>query len=327
MRPRFPGAFQAAEIKTQRTGGILMVSSIKQQLIGHMSISGDSQTKLAKLLGVSTAALNQYLNDKYPNPESIESKAQEFFSLQDLAVAVTKAPDYVPTSISQQVYNVISYCHINRCIGSIIGDAGIGKTKGARKYAEDYSETITITATKACKSLKAIYRKIARKLRLSENMNIADMESDIRVKLDGSNKILIIDEAQHLSLGAIDGLRSLNDENDETNLPPIGIVLIGNYELVSKMRGRLEESYSQLRNRIQITRIVSTSDVQEDDIKKLFPVFPEKSPEIKFLYKIAQSKWGIRGATKIFINASNAADISLKGLESMSRFMGIGLAN
>jgi DNA transposition AAA+ family ATPase len=305
-----------------------MTMSIRDRIFQHIKESGKSQTKVAQEIGVSAPMLNQYLSGKYPNPEAVESKAEEFFSLREKAAAIAKAPDYVPTSISQQVYDMISYGHINRCIVSIVGDAGIGKTKGAQKYAADYSEVIFITASKACKSLKDMYRMIARKLRLNENRNLFDMQVDIRAKLDGSNKVLVIDEAQHLSLTAIDGIRYFNDEDGETGLPPIGIVLIGNHELRTKMLGRNEASLAQLFNRIQMQRLLYTNNLLVDDIKKLFPVYVEKSMdnEIKFLHGIAQSRWGVRGAVKIFMNASNASDISLSGLTTMAKYMGIGVA-
>jgi len=304
-----------------------MNEALRERLEEYLKNSSKSQTTLAREIGISGTALSQYLSGKYPTPGSIEPKIEEFFSLKEKADTVTKAPDYAETSISTEVYNTIAYCHVNRCIGAVIGDAGIGKTKGALKYAGDYSEVIYITASKACKSQKNMYRMIARKLRLNENRNILDLYYDIRSKLDGSNKLLIIDETQHLSLTTIDDIRFFNDQSDETDLPPVGIVLIGNNELRTKMMGRYEQSLAQLFNRIQIQRLMSTSHVLIEDIKKLFPVFVEKGAEkeIKFLHGIATSRWGVRGAVKVFLNSSNNGDVSLSGLAAIAKYMGIGL--
>ena len=305
-----------------------MNEKIKLKIQQYIKESGKSQTAVSKEFGVSTAMLSTYLNGTYAgNSETLEGKAEEFFALREKSAAITKAPDYVETSISKQVYDTISYCHINRCIGTIVGDAGIGKTKGAKKYNEDYSEVIFITASKACKSLKDMYRMIARKLRISENRNLFDMQMDIRSKLDGSNKVIVIDEAQHLSLTSIDGIRYFNDE-DESGLEPVGIVLIGNHELRTKMMGKYEHTLAQLFNRVQMQRLIFTSNVLDEDIKKLFPVYVQNNmeKEIKFLHSIAQSRWGIRGAVKVFVNSSNNEDITIKGLETMAKFMGIGIA-
>jgi len=305
-----------------------MSQNFRERILEYIKESGKSQTKVAQEIGVSAPMLNQYLSGKYPNPEAVETKAEEFFKLKDRSSGLIKAPDYVETSISKEVYLTIQYCHVSRCIGVVVGDAGIGKTKAALKYAQDFSEAIYITASKACKSLKDMYRMIARKLRINENRNLFDMQMDIRTKLDGSNKVIIIDEAQHLSLTAIDGIRYFNDEDNENGLQPVGIVLIGNHELRTKMLGKLEQSLAQLYNRIQMQRVMFTGDVLEEDIKKLFPIFEEKSlnEEIKFLHSIAQSRWGIRGAMKLYINASNNENITIKGLKAMAKYMGIGIA-
>jgi DNA transposition AAA+ family ATPase len=306
-----------------------MNQTIRERIIQHLKDSSKSQSKFSKELGVSTAMLSQYLSGTYEgNVETIEGKAAEFFELLEKAAAVVKAPGYVETSVSKEVYSLISYCHVNRCMGIIIGHAGVGKSKGAFKYTTDYSEAIFITATKACKSQKVIYKMIARKLHINENRNVSDLELAIREKLDGSNKIIIIDEAQHMPVSAIDGIRCLNDESPETELPPVGIVFIGNFDLWYKMNGKFEQQYDQVRNRFRMKRFFTTEDVKIEDIKRLFPVYAERDmkKEIEFIHGIAQSRWAIRGAMTVFVNASNNGDISLKGLEAIAKYLGIGIA-
>jgi len=294
-----------------------------EKILNYINESGHSQAKTAQELGVSAPMLNQYLKGKYPNPEAIEDKAYEFFALKEKTAGRISKIEFVETSIASEVYKIISYCHINRCIGAIIGDAGIGKTKTSEKYAKEYSEVIIITATAACNSLKIIYKMIAKRLRLNENRNLFDLQGDIRARLDGSNKLLIIDEAQHLSTNSIDGIRCFNDQESDSDLEPVGIVLIGNHELRHKMSGKNE--LAQLFNRIQMQRCLYTNDVRLDDIKLLFPGLTEKSmsPELKFLHGIAQSKYGIRGAVKIFCNAANNKDNTLPGLQTMAKYMGL----
>lgn len=307
-----------------------MNETMRNKIAQYLKESNKSQNKFAKELGVSGAMLSQYLSNIYEgNPETLEGKAEEFFAVLQKASIGAKAPKYVETSISEEVYSLISYCHASKCMGLIIGHAGVGKSKGAVKYVADYSEAIFITATKACKSQKVIYKMIARKLRINENRSIADLEMDIREKLDGTNKIIIIDEAQHLPVSAIDGIRCLNDENPENDLSPVGIVLIGNFDLWFKMNGKFEQQYDQVCNRFRIKRFFQTQDIKIDDIKKLFPTYSERDMknELEFILGIAQSRWAVRGAMTVFVNAANNGDITLKGLTAMSKYLGIGLDN
>lgn len=306
----------------------MMIEKINQ----YIYESGKSQSKVAQAMGISAPMLSQYLSGKYPNPESVEAKAKEFFSIIEKSASIAKVQNYVDTSVSKQVYDIISYSHSTRSICIVVGDAGIGKTKAAMKYVSDYSEAIYITASKACKGLRDMYKMIARKLKINESCSLYDLQMSIREKLDGSSKLIIIDEAQHLSVPAIDGIRCLNDEYDnenESEIQPVGIVFIGNHELRTKIMGKHEQSLAQLFSRIQMQKLLMTKDVQVSDIELLFPEYLKNGmeKEVKFLHGIAQSRWGVRGAVKVFQNASNNCDISLKGLMQMTKYMGIGLGN
>ena len=82
----------------------------------------------------------------------------------------------------------------------------------------------------------------------------------IREKLEGTNKVIIIDEAQHLKLTALEQIRTLADPNSITGKKGVGIVLIGNTEVYTKMRGKQEARFAQLFSRIKMNRYFSTND-------------------------------------------------------------------
>ena len=105
-----------------------------------------SQAKAAPLMGISQTALSQYRRSMYDNGDisALESKLEEFFKAQDEQDASTEKAlpykpiqDYIPTSISEDVYKLIRYCQLEKGMVIIHGDAGIGKTKGAEKFVRD----------------------------------------------------------------------------------------------------------------------------------------------------------------------------------------------
>ena len=105
-----------------------------------------SQAKAAPLMGISQTALSQYRRSMYDNGDiqALESKLEEFFKAQDEQAASTEKAlpykpiqDYIPTSISEDVYKLIRYCQLEKGMVIIHGDAGIGKTKGAEKFVRD----------------------------------------------------------------------------------------------------------------------------------------------------------------------------------------------
>ncbi|MFT9496341.1 AAA family ATPase [Anaerosolibacter sp.] len=290
-----------------------------RKLEQYIEASGDSQSATAKKIGISPTALSQLLKGKYPNPQTLEKKITEFLDISEQESQIIKRPEFVMTSISKTVLDTISYCHIQKAIGLVYGDAGIGKSEAVKQYEREYSEAIVIRVSKAFTREKSLLKILARKLRVAENKKIEDLYMDCIERLDGSGKLLIIDEAQRLPHSTIELLRDLHDDAQ------VGVVFIGNHQVYSKMHGKGEAAFAQIFSRVGIRKCVLTSHVKIEDIQMLFPEYDEeKEAELKVLHQIAQTKWGIRGAVNLYTNACNNGDTSYKGIVGMAKYMGIG---
>ena len=212
--------------------------ALQERLESYLANSGISQAKLAPKVGISQTALSQYRRSKYDNGDiaELERKLEEFFRTEEAveAAAVKAAPyrptlDYIPTSISEDVYKAIQYCQIERGMVILHGDAGIGKTKGAERFIrENPNAAVYIQATPSSGTLGNILKLLARALRIPETRNKLELQLAIRDKLEGTNKVIIIDEAQHLKLNALEEIRTLSDPNSLTGQRGTGICLIGN---------------------------------------------------------------------------------------------------
>lgn len=310
---------------------------LQQRVERFLADKDVSQAKAAPMMGISQTALSQWRRSMYDkgNVEELENKISEFFRAQDAKEKAEekKIPyqaigEYVPTSISEDVYQLIKYCQLEKGMVVIHGDAGIGKTKGAEKFArENPASTIYIQATPSSGTLKSVLKLLARALKLPESRASLDLIIDIREKLEGTQKVIIIDEAQHLKLMALEEIRTLSDANPITGHTGTGIVLIGNTEVYSRMVGKQEARFAQLFSRVRMNRYYSTQRVSMKDMHKLFPLLSDQNQkkELEFLRGISQSKWGIRGAVNVYNNAVNNEDITYNGLYGMARAMGIGI--
>ena len=296
-----------------------------------------SQAKAAPLMGISQTALSQYRRSMYDNGDisALESKLEEFFKAQDEQDASTEKAlpykpiqDYIPTSISEDVYKLIRYCQLEKGMVIIHGDAGIGKTKGAEKFVRDNpTSSVYIQATPSIGTLGNLLKMLARALRVPESRSKLELALSIREKLEGTNRVIIIDEAQHLQLRALEEIRTWTDPNPITGQQGVGIALIGNTETYTRMVGKQEARFAQLFSRIRMNRFYSTYKVTAEDVKALFPKLAEEGQkkEASFLHGICQSKWGVRGAVNVYNNAVNNEDITYTGLYNMARNMGIGV--
>ncbi|WP_110113234.1 AAA family ATPase [Bacillus sp. CGMCC 1.16541] len=291
-------------------------NQLRQALKEHIETSEQSQSSIAKAIGISAPALSQFMNSTYATPHKLLPKIEAYLSVHKKRQIAPKKPDFVPTSISTTVINVITYCHIQGTIGVIYGDAGVGKTQGAREYCRNQPEALFITISPAYSGPKGVSELIAEELRVPEARSIRRMHRDIVKKLEGSGRVIIIDEAQHLTHRALEHLRSISDESG------VGLVLIGNQEVYTKMLGRGEAAFAQLFSRMAMKENVLTNNIKQADMDLLFPLLSKE--EKQFLLRIARSRWGIRGAVNVFVNSASNQDTTVTGLASVAKYMGIG---
>ncbi|HCA29109.1 MAG TPA: hypothetical protein DEP23_05870 [Ruminococcaceae bacterium] len=291
---------------------------LQKKLEGYIAEVG-SQSKAANDIGYSTGTLSTYRKGTYNGDvEKFENRLREFFNLKAEAKTLYVSPDYVPTSISEGVYATIRMCHLKGGLADECGDAGIGKTKAALKYAAEYpGSAVYITVNPCVSSLNAFLKLLCRQLKLPTGRK-DDMWMEIDEALRGGRKVLIIDEAQHLPIKTVEAIRAFTDNN-----PELGVTLIGNPETVTN--GRSRPAFAQIRNRTKLVNIRRTLEVTKDDIKMLFPALDnaKQKKEIEFLHTVARSEQGIRGAVNLYSNAKDNENTTYQGLMEMAKAMKI----
>lgn len=279
---------------------------------------GKTQSQIAKEMGISDGQLSSFLSGTYKAPHTIIPKVEQFVSIREQKETAPRAPGFKPTTVSNIVMNLIAYCHVQGKIGVVYGDAGIGKTMGIKEYHKQNPDTsIVITISPCFATMTGVNELIAEELKIREKVSRKIFAESIR-KLKGSNKVTIIDEAQHLTVRVINHLRCLADESG------VGIAFIGNEEIYLKMKGAGQASYAQLYSRIADNKHVLTSNITRNDIRILFEDSCISDDAVEVLYKIARTNYGIRGAVNVFVNTVAAlGEVSARGIARMAREMNI----
>lgn len=293
------------------------MENTREKIQRYMESNKLSQAATAKLLGVGESTFSRYLKADYPNPEMVEKKITDLLQKEQLRQEVTKAKDipFAPTTTANTVMNVLEYSRVQKTIGVIYGDAGIGKTRTIQEWAKGKTDVVIITAAPALNSPKSFLKCLAKELRTPKAGHIDDLYLEIMDRLIGTDKIIIVDEAQHLSIKTLENMRSLQDATG------ISLVFVGNDMVYTKMVGKQQAEFAQLFSRIGIRKHLLTDQFTKEDVEQVFGELAEEISEI--LLKICRSKYGLRGAIHVFINSSNNKDVSVKGIRAMARMMGI----
>ena len=274
-------------------------------------------SQASKIIGLSSAMLSAIKNNTYKGDykKNLETLI-DYFETKERQKDIEYRPKYVPTSVSSDCYEVISICQsLGRCV-RITGDAGIGKTKSAIKYAEDHPNTcIMITANPIFAGTKAIMNRLGKNLNVA-NKDLADLYDNITNRLhDG--RIIIIDEAQCLNANAINTLRSIPDYF-ESKGETLGLVFMGNHSLKTKLELKNnDEIYEQVGSRSRFKPEYYKSDLTVDDIALVIPQLKGCEKELNFLHKLMQLKGcSLRNVVDVWTFALNNGNVTYEGLKA-----------
>lgn len=202
--------------------------------------------------------------------------------------------DTIQIAYTHTVENIImavSFAEAAGDISLIYGDAGLGKTVSLKKYVSAHPDTIYLELKDCDKSTKGVCEKILScigKERHGVDRVLVDAITDY---LLSTPKLIIIDEAQHLSIRALENLRAIND------VTGTGIVLCGNPTVYDRMHGRGQAHFAQLYSRIGIRRHIVEPTLE--DIAKIFEPYGLDKESLLYLHKLALQRGGIRNCVKV----------------------------
>lgn len=286
------------------------VAAVREAVRAHLDETGKTQSELARITGLSGATISQFLKGTYAgNNEMVANAIMKAVEIEIRRKDSVKTPDFVMTRIAEDVLTVVQYAHNYKDIGVIYGDAGIGKTLALQRYAEENPGTIFITVNPTISNSQAILEELVEKLGKQEFGNRRKLRRTVVSTLKDSGRLLIIDEAQHLQMSALETLRSIYDECK------IGLVLCGNETVYTQMRGRGKAAdFAQLFSRVGIRRHL-TGQVDKSDIERILGQEAEVPEEcLDFFHRVANSPGGIRMAVKLFVLSWTLAASQGEGL-------------
>lgn len=286
-----------------------MIEQARHELAEFMEQSGKTQAQIARETSLSTATVSQFLNGTYNGDNEKTAAAL----IKYLKVAQEQIRQTTTETFYRDLRNTVismgaaDYAHKKREIVLLSGAAGAGKTTALKHYVEETTGVIFITANSCMTSASAILGAITEKMGRTPKSKKQLLMKELVNALQGSNRLIIIDEADHLTFSALQALRNLNDEAG------VGILLAGNDRIYNQMVCGVKSSeFDQLRTRI-FARPKVCNEYTIDEIKGIFGI--DDLDSVKLLLEVAQAQ-SLRTARKMYNAAVELARMKKQPLRA-----------
>lgn len=262
-----------------------------------------TQVTIAKEMGVADATLSAFRNGKYTGDnERLAGKVLDWYDNYQQQVTLPEVPQFVVTETVQELQELFQSARLMRCINVVVGESGVGKTAAARDYCSK-SNTWLITLSPAHSSVTECLQELAVELGLGEiKGGKGPLSRAIRKSLTGKKGLVIVDEADHLSIDGFEQLRAIQDATG------VGMVLIGNPGGMSVIAQHRNDNLTRLVSRM--ARTCKLDKVPDSDVEAIAAAWGiNGKDELAEMKSIAKKP----GALRILNNVLNQAWIMAAG--------------
>ncbi len=207
---------------------------------GNLSISA-----VARGCGISPAAVSTYLRGEYKGRnDKVETSLTAFVRRHREKQAAKVDLDYVDTSIARKIHEIADMVHTDCEVGVIVGDAGVGKTFALREYAKQNPDVVFVEVDFGYSALW-LFKELCREVGIEHRSQLSEMAAGIVKRLQGSGRMIVVDEAEYLPHKALELLRRVHDKAG------VGMLLVGMPRLIYNLRGSRGQ-YAQLYSRVGV---------------------------------------------------------------------------
>lgn len=272
-----------------------------------------SQVALAREIGISGTTLSQWLNDRYQGDnEAVSTKVATWQRSRQAASesGAVASVGWVDTASSRAIEAALLFAQDKGSIAVVYGGAGLGKTTATRHYAECNPNVWRVAASPASAGLMAMLEAIASALELRDIQNRPSVYArEIGRRMAGTRGLLVIDEAQHVSVQALEELRSIHDGCG------VGLALLGNEAVYARLTGGSRQAtFAQLFSRVGYRlRVNSPTRADTDAIVAAWGIVGEKERE--WAHGLASLPGGLRGLSHTLRQASMAASANERAVD------------
>lgn len=220
---------------------------------------GESRAWLARKAGMNSSTLSTVLNLKYPSSPSEHLNKM----MQVIEVETERrgdgTPGYVEGSVHKLAFVVCDRTRKHANFGVLCGNVGVGKTHTFKEYANRKPQTLLIESNPNM-TAGSLMAELLKQLKANVTGGINTRFDEVVKALQGTNHLLIVDEAENMSAPALEYIRRIRDKAQ------IGVVLVGTSKLHMLIKPE-QGQFDQIRSRVSMwpatIQTISRDDADE----------------------------------------------------------------
>lgn len=286
--------------------------NFREQTRAYMKAMHLSRQQMAGLVDVRCSALGKYLDDLPGcSKESVEASLRAYFLKLERVDARAKRPEFIPTLTANLILEKLQEADERRALALLYGPPGIGKTFAIEEFMDrverqanpERPEVLLVTAHSAS-TPKSLMAALCLQAGIPNQGTASTLAESLVRTLGTGRYLIIVDEANHLTIKAMELLRYVYD------LGHLGVVLVGTlrlYEIFtdgSRPAGELEQLWS----RVGICQL--TPGLTEYEARQIIQNILESIPDITTKQILKQTGNSIRRLTKLLERLKELQEIN-----------------
>lgn len=242
------------------------VAQEREWLLAEKERRGASWAEIGRLVGRAGATLSLFGTGKYEG-DNEQVARQVYRWRQGLAVQADRTagiiadPGFFETPTSRRIEGLLTIAHYGRITVGATGP-GTGKTMTVEHYQASVANVWVATMRPSMRTISAMVGEVLRATGFPSQFHSRAGGSDIVLKqVVGKRGLLVIDEANHLSLEQMEEARGWHDKPGGP-----GLCLLGNEELLMRIRGgQRRDAFARLNSRIAQSHIQNLPIAEDVD--------------------------------------------------------------
>jgi len=227
---------------------------LREQTREYMKDRHLSRQQMAELIDVRCYSLAKYL-ENFPgcSKASVEAALRAYFLKLERVEARARRPEFIPTLTANLILEKLREADERQALALLYGPPGVGKTFAIEEFVDrvekpnnpEKPEVLLVTAHSAS-TPKSLMAALCLQVGIPHQATASTLAESLVRKLRTGHYLIIVDEANHLNIEAMELLRYVYD------LGRLGVVLVGTlrlYEIFtdgSRPAGELEQLWSRV---------------------------------------------------------------------------------